>query len=217
MNTRYTGKECEIDLCEKSIKKDCFGQNCILFFNQTNKSCQCLCSNFCNSIYCKSNGECINSKCKCYQGFYGERCEFKAKSKSIVQDEDDDDGGKHKIEASKNTALIIVLTALLFASSFIALSFIVRKRLLFKRQYQARQFYNINEFDEFDLNMENIEIRGPLYRTLKNEEDEQTNGTFEDIAHDENFKLIKSGSEDDNNNNQELTSLSENKSVTKKF
>jgi hypothetical protein len=39
--------------------------------------------------------------------------------------------------------------------------------------------------------MENIEIRDPTYRKLKNEDDEQVNNNFEDtIQNDENINLI---------------------------
>ena len=168
-------------------------------YNQTIKNCQCHCSSLCNSIFCNSNGVCEKSKCNCQKGFYGERCEFKTKSKSfdtddeLVEDENKDKNQKqnNNNKSSKNIAFILVLALVLFALLFIVVSFIFHKRFLFKRQFQARQFYN-NEFDEFNLNMENIEISDPVYRILNNEEDEQVNITFNEDTNQngENINLI---------------------------
>lgn len=195
-NSRYIGNQCEIDLCKnKEQQQNCIEDNCILTYNQTTENCQCHCSSICSSIYCNSNGKCEKSKCNCYKGFFGEICEFKTKSKSIDIDdeliEDENNNDKQNNKKSKNIALILVLTLVLFSLSFIVVSFIFHKRLIFKRQFQARQFYNNDEFDEFNLNMENIEIRDPIYRKLKNEDDEQVNNNFEDtIQNDENINLI---------------------------
>lgn len=200
-NTRYVGQQCEVDMCESLKAHSCVGTNCILYYNQTVKECQCFCSNLCNRVYCNSRGKCEQSKCSCYNGYYGERCEHKI-SKSIDIDTYDDtnsnsiadEENKSKLSTSKILFIILLTIAVVLVLLFVVLSFIFRKKFILKRQYASRQFQD--EEDEFNLSMDDIQIRNPTYRSLKDaddeDEDDDVNGQNEtNMTHAASSKLKK--------------------------
>ena len=144
-NSRFTGKQCEIDLCENL---DCIRNSCVLSFSQTVKEFKCYCSNLCNSVYCNGNGKCEQSKCICYQGYSGGRCEFKVKGKSIEIDDElseEDVDGKAETQSKGSKSL--------FYHSFYYCNIISSFICCYFKFYFEKGFYSNDSFNRDSLLM----------------------------------------------------------------